>query len=231
EGEKLAQLSSPELTFRIKVTELNIAKIQSKLDRIATFSEDRYQVDVLQEALQQEQEALVGLKKRQKLLQITSPIDGVVTDLKTMTKGQSVGVNQHLIGVVAPTDIELVAFLPENQINAVSTGAKGTFIANHGEELQADLMVTSIEKMGIQQLEYEILSSVYGGSLGVRENQEGKMVPETPYFLIKLKTKNLPEKPWMQQTAGKVIVEADPKSGLSILWDKVMAVLIRESGF
>ena len=231
EGEKLAQLTSPELDFRIKVTKLNIAKIQSKLDRIATFSEDRYQVDVLQEALQQEQEALVGLKKRQKLLQITSPIDGVVTDLKTMTIGQSVGVNQHLIGVVAPTDIELVAFLPENQISAVSAGAKGTFIANHGEELQADLMVTSIEKMGIQQLEYEILSSVYGGSLGVRENQEGKMVPETPYFLIKLKTTNLPEKQWMQQTAGKVIVEADPKSGLSILWDKIMAVLIRESGF
>lgn len=230
-GEKLVQLTSPELDFLIKVTELNIAKIQSKLDRIASFSKDRYQVDILQEGLQQEQEALTGLKKRQQLLQILSPIDGVVSDLKPMTIGQTVGVNQHLIGVVAPTEIELIAFLPESQINAVSTGAKGTFIANHGEELQADLTVTSIEKMGIQQLEYEILSSVYGGNLGVRKSQEGEMVPESPYFLMKFKAKSLPDKLWMQQTAGKVVVEAYPKSGLSILWDKIMAVLIRESGF
>jgi putative peptide zinc metalloprotease protein len=70
---------------------------------------------------------------------------------------------------------------------------------------------------------------VFGGPIAVREDDRGRLIPETGVYRVVLR-------PEVAQAPGQVVVgtarvAADPVSPLGRLWRAVAAVLIRESGF
>ena len=72
-------------------------------------------------------------------------------------------------------------------------------------------------------------ASVFGGPIAVREDDRGRLVPETAVYRVILApdAAGAPER----VVVGTARVEADPVSPIGRLWRTVAAVLIRESGF
>ena len=89
--------------------------------------------------------------------------------------------------------------------------------------------VVEVEAVGEAHLDSPYLASVFGGPIAVREDDRGRLVPETAVYRVILApdAAGAPER----VVVGTARVEADPVSPIGRLWRTVAAVLIRESGF
>ncbi|MCT7655914.1 hypothetical protein MBH78_17485 [Oceanimonas sp. NS1] len=80
-------------------------------------------------------------------------------------------------------------------------------------------------------LPYGELSSEFGGDIAVRPVEQDKLVPEEGHYRVSIMPLETTGADLDARLPGVVRVEGDSRSWLWHQWRRMMAVLIRESGF
>jgi putative peptide zinc metalloprotease protein len=159
-------------------------------------------------------------------------IDGQINDLRDIRDNQWISKNDKLFSIVNLDQHQVVAFVSENDLYKINKTMQAQFKPNNDEFLYIDLNLSSIDMSAIEYLPYLSLASVYGGSIPVRslDDQNKLYKPEKAQYKITF----IPENPMNSlqwQTPGKVKLLTNNHSFFSTIYNKLLKILIRESGF
>ena len=165
-------------------------------------------------------------------LELRAPVAGVVTEVNDSLRAGLWFSNQtELIKILPTSDALIRAYVPERNIAHLSAESKGMFYpeALNQQPISAD--VIHIAPQTTTDLKLKILASTTGGMIAVRENaRTGKLVPNEAIYEIILKpSQPLPK--LEQNIRGMMFLDGVRISPVERLWDQLVVVFIRESGF
>ncbi len=230
-GEELVRLENAALTLDAEQVGRRIGVIELRLKRRSASVAERADTHVLLQQLETERSTLTALQDELDGLSLRSPVDGLVTDLsRGLAPARWINQSLALARVVKPDLPEVIALVPEVSISRVAVGQHGEFIP---DDLQAPIVrvrVVEVAAANAETLELPYLASQFGGDVSVRSNSDGQLVPEASVYQVKLEP--LGGAPSVNQvTRGIVNLEASPRSYAARLYESVLSVLIRETGF
>jgi Membrane-fusion protein len=229
-NETLLTIVSAELESDIAKTNQKIALIKSKLNRIVSSQQDLDVRNILQEELNKEESYLLGLGQRKAKLNIISPINGIVSDINLIKKGQFVNKNDPLVAVLGNQSYEAIAFVPVNEINVVESDSAAYFISDSGMTSSIALRVADVSLASVAELPYQELGSEFKGPIATKIDHENHLIPEEAIYTVRLvpvdKSLFIPIR-----TSGYVVIEGKSQSWLMSGWHKLVKNLIKESSF
>lgn len=231
QGDVLAVLRVPELEHRIVREQRRAAMLTEALRRHAAQPEAARDVGVLQEELASALSALSGLLEHRRELTVTAPHAGMVTDLADgLRPGVWLAADRAIATVVDPQRARLWAYVDGSDLGRLTEGAPARFYPEDPLRPSIDATVTAVETVNVAALDMPYLASLHDGPIAVREDAEGRLVPERSIYrvaLAPLEPVPVPE----QVRRGTVHVEGEARSLVDRAWRAVAAVLVRESGF
>jgi putative peptide zinc metalloprotease protein len=92
-----------------------------------------------------------------------------------------------------------------------------------------DVVIEEIDAFSIGELPYSMLSSVHGGPIASRAEVDGRLVPASPVYRLRLS----PVSPvnFRRIELGQVSLDASSQSYLQRFWRTALGTIIRETGF
>jgi len=233
-GETLVELTSPELASRIRLATLEVQRIEGALASSAMDSalyQDRL---VLEQQKLQAGAILQALQAEQGRLVVKAPFNGVVRDFDlNLHPGRWLSGDTHMFTVVAVGDVEVLAWISEDDRERVGRGQAATFWAETALGPQGiALAISEVESAAVRGLDPPYLASIFDGGIPVNETADGTLVPLQALYRVRLDgAAPLEADPRaIQRWRGRVVVEGERRS---LLWRAVrwtVGVLIRESG-
>jgi putative peptide zinc metalloprotease protein len=229
-GQILMKLHSDELAFELfRIGEL-IEQAQIKLARRAASAHDKAQHAITEQELQRLQEHLHGLQVRHSRLILRASFDAVITHVEQLHPGAWVNEEQPLMQLVNPNDFKIEGFIREQSLPLIATDQQGVFVADRNDIQAIGVTISSVDVSAVYQLPYPELTSQYRGSIAVRPQPDGKLLPENAQYRVSFRLLGQIEPPLKQQP-GVVVVTGRSRS---LFWRQLQllaAPLIRESGF
>ncbi len=218
-GDVLISLSSIELEREIKATEVALSAMQNAKRRDQTnidlYRERRGGVDIEIETLRKE---LENLNQKKDDLVINAKFDGVISDLKNgLREGQGIQPNDVVMRLIKPDDMVITAYVRDTQINQIEIGDKAVFRPAYKLLGGYDVQVESVEKLSVETIEFEILTSVYGGEIPTQQTDDGRLKPLNAVYKIKLKLMNDSQYNNLV-TSGHVAYQGESHS---VIWDRI----------
>jgi putative peptide zinc metalloprotease protein len=227
-GDILLRLHAPELAFERRKTELEVAHLIARRDRIAGDPEDRLYIDIIEGELQAKQEELRGLKREQDRLTIRAPFAAIVKDLDPeIAVGQWVDNASPLARLVEPGAIRAKGYIDEEQVWRVADADTAVFIPEDALLEKAPAKVKLISKAGVTHLDVPYLASVYGGDIASDKDRDGTIVPRSGHYLVEASIKDAS---WQRAIRGTMQIDGQPESFAAAAWRRILQVLVRESG-
>jgi putative peptide zinc metalloprotease protein len=188
---------------------------------------------VIQENIYKKEKELQGFLEIQSLLDIKAPFDGVVYFNDSYNVGQYINTKEPLLAIYDTSTSRLIGYCDDENYKYLKNSAKGKFVSNIAEIKSFDLTLENISLISLTNLEYEELSSVYGGEIATREsNQDNKrsLVSEKAYFKIEAKINNL-DINLKTRVEGTIILESQSSSFVRNVFNKIYNFLVKESSF
>ena len=230
-GDTLLILESPKLAKDAALVETQVDQLDFRLQRQAGYADDRSQGQVIAESLKAKLAELDGLAERQRNLLLKSPIDGVVVDrADSLYPGRWINEKLAVAYVIDPQQAAIAALAPVEDLNALAVGQEALFIPNDATRSAQRARVTEIRDMDEQDFSLPYLASIYGGDVPVRKDTRGRIQAEQSVYRVELEVLDQTE-PLDQTVTGQLHVTGKTESLAERAWDRVVAVMIRESGF
>lgn len=231
-GQPLLRLVSEQLDFELRQVEEELRLAQQLLDRSGSSSTEKGKLAVFKRQRQRLQEQRSGLLARQARLTIRAPFDGRITQMAQWHPGVWVGADTALLAVTDTTRLQLKGYLDERYLHLIGPGSKGVFVADRPGVNALPVEVNEVDIGAIFSLPEGELSSEYGGPIAVRRVEEGRLVPEQGRYRISMTLTGAGDEAGRNtRLPGLVRLEGERRSWLWQQGRRVMAVLIRESGF
>jgi putative peptide zinc metalloprotease protein len=231
EGEQLIGLSVPELEKKIRQTQTRIEVLNRQFGSSGFDIKTINQQPIYKEQLISAKNELDGLQKEYEKLNRKAPFSGVIADSDPdLFLGEWVPKSFSLVTLISEKDWIVDCYVEEDDLRRLDTGNWGRFIPDAPGVQGVGLSVISIDKDATRVLAEGSLSSVAGGEILVRP-QNNKLIPERAIYRVRLKVDGHPSKISTGYIRGRVVIFAWPKS---ILGDAIrggLAVFIREAGF
>ena len=201
-----------------------------RLQRQAGYEEDRIQGQVLAESLRSKLVELDGVAEKQQRLVLQAPIDGVVVDqADSLYPGRWINEKLAVAYVVNSRTAMIAALAPVEDVDALAVGQEARFIPNDVTRQASRARVTEIRDVDEQDVSVPYLASIYGGAVPVRKDSHGRLQAEQSVYRVELEV--LDEVVRADQVVtGLLHVSGKPQSLVARAWDRVVAVIIRESG-
>lgn len=233
-GDVLVRLSSPALANERTLTMTRMAVAQARLDRIAGTPRELAQATVLARELQVQQRALQSLDEQQARLTVRAPFDGRLIDLDPdLRPGRWIDRRLEIGRVVAGQGYDVRAYVPETEVWRLESGRPARFIADDAALGRVQARVVEIGGLAAEQVELIALSSVYGGPIATREDVSRGLRPVQSQYHVRLQPEagspGLPDAARPRQIPGRVHLDAQPQSWLSMAAAQVLRVLAREA--
>lgn len=229
-GETLISLSAPHLIHEARQARQRLALIDAQMNRAAANLNERRFAATLIEARAKEIGTLSGLAALENQLVLRAPHDGIVTDLpETLHTGRFVAMSEPLLRLIGPEPAQLIIFPPDYKVARLQDGADLRFISDDPMRDRIKGSITAISPTSTGTVEHPIVTSIAGGPIGVTENTQGQLVPDTQVFRVDASVSNTDAR--LRAQRGLVHIKATPESPATSLWRSVMAVLIRETDF
>lgn len=157
-----------------------------------------------------------------------SPFDGQWLDQERDLKPwQWVGTRDPLGILVDPRRWQVDAYVHQDDVHRLDVGSPVRFYP----EGQTRFIRGEIREIGttrISQLEHPMLAVRYGGRL-VTVNQSDALVPNPPLFRVLVQLGEAPRA--LRETRGHLQIEGTRRSPLRDAFNRLAAVILRESGF
>lgn len=231
EGQTVLVMESPELAKAAKAAEIQVDLLEFRTQRQAGNLEDRTQGAVIRETLGAKQVELTGVMERQEQLRLRAPIAGVVADrAESLHPGRWIGTDVPVAYLVDPQRAHLVALVSVEDVRFLMPGQDARFIPDDLTRRVRQARVLTIRDLDEQDFSVPYFASIYGGEVPVRKDVRGRLQAEQSVYRVEFEVLDL-EEPLHQAVTGHAVVMGEHRSLAGRMWDRVTAVLIRESGF
>lgn len=231
EGDTLLIMENPKLVKDAKLAQTQVDQLDFRLQRQAGYADDRAQSQVIGESLKAKLVELDGLIESQQNLLLRAPIDGVVVDhADSLYPGRWINEKLAVAYIIDPQQSSIAALTPVEDLRALALGQAAVFIPDDVTRPARQARVVEIRDVDEQDFSVPYLASIYGGAVPARKDARGRVQAEQSVYRVELELLDQTESVW-QTVTGQVHVSGKPQSLLGRAWDRVAAVLIRESGF
>ena len=220
---------SPTLDHDIELAERKTRLLELEVKRYATSSKNLRDKLVGEQRLAEAQSLLNGLYEQRNELQLRAPSTGIVQFSRHSAEGHWIEPEQELFFVFEPRLSQVVSFVDEAQMHRVRNGADATFIANDGVHGSFAARLFSVDETAIEELTYPELSSINGGPIAVRANNNRSRSVDAHYKL-RAELVNPPNQVKSNIT-GTLHIKTEPYAPMTKLWRATSALILRESGF
>ncbi|MBS0157965.1 MAG: HlyD family efflux transporter periplasmic adaptor subunit [Nitrospira sp.] len=229
-GDTLVVLENPKLAKDAQLTRTQVELLDFRLQRQAGYEEDRIQGQVLAESLRSKLVELDGVAEKRQRLVLQAPIDGVVVDqADSLYPGRWINEKLAVAYVVNSRTAMIAALAPVEDVDALAVGQEARFIPNDVTRQASRARVIEIRDVDEQDVSVPYLASIYGGAVPVRKDSHGRLQAEQSVYRVELEV--LDEVVRADQVVtGLLHVSGKPQSLVARVWDRVVAVIIRESG-
>ena len=229
--ELLYRFESPELELRIEEAKNRQEELYWMRSSIGFDDRLRSERLIVESDLRTETQKLQTLLEQVDQLRVIAPFRGRVTDRSPeLMPGDWLPTGTRLASIVDEDDIQVIAYLPENQLSRIETGMTARFYPENPEYGIRDVVVSEIEYMGTPEFDSLYLASTFGGDVAVRENNQGDMLTVESQYKVRLRLTD--EHAAVNQVVrGTVIVDGNSVSLFSQIKRRFVAVFIRETGF
>lgn len=230
-ADTLLILESPKLAKDAILAQTQVDQLDFRLQRHAGYADDRAQGQVIAESLKAKLAELDGLVERQGNLLLQSPIDGVVVDrADSLYPGRWINEKLAVAYVIDPQEAAITALAPVEDLNVLAVGQEALFIPNDVTRSARRARVTEIRDVDEQDFSLPYLASIYGGEVPARKDARGRVQAEQSVYRVELEVLDQTE-PVDQTVTGQLHVTGKTESLAERAWDRVVTVMIRESGF
>jgi putative peptide zinc metalloprotease protein len=228
-GDILVTLESSALVHakNIAVLELDIA--QARWTQRAASLQDRQQVDLLRDELDQKREALKSVTRELDRLTLRAPHRGVISDMPDSLRiGMHVQIPSPLLRVSDPTDVELIALPSERQADRLARGTGFVFISDQAGQTKRQGRLAQLSPTADIYVTEPVLTVLGGGPIAVIEDDQGRAVADIPVFKV---SGTLTDEVLLREERGVVRIEATPRSAARTVWNSAAGILLRETDF
>ena len=230
-GDTLLAMDSSKLAKDAALLQTQVDQLDFRQQRQAGYADDRAQGRVIAESLKAKLAELDGLAERQRNLLLQSPIDGVVVDrADSLYPGRWINEKLAVAYVIDPQVAAIAALAPVEDLNVLAVGQEALFIPNDVTRSARRARVTEIRDVDEQDFSLPYLASIYGGEVPARKDARGRVQAEQSVYRVELEVLDQTE-PVDQTVTGQLHVTGKTESLAERAWDRVVAVMIRESGF
>lgn len=230
QGDRLFILESPKIEQQIRMLDQRIAALEMRLQREAAYEEDRNDHQVLWETLQGARQEMEGLLKIREQLTLRAPFTGLVTDMaSSLHEGRWVNTQLPMVHLIDPKELVVEAYATEEQQVRLASGTEGWFYADDPARMARRGTVQDLRQVDESHFALTYLASIYSGPVPVRQDEEGRLKPESSIYRVTMDVDDAEEE-WSQAVRGMALVQGEARSVMRQLWEHVAAVFIRESG-
>lgn len=233
-GDPLYELTSPELDRSVQAANRRLALAELRYARRGASREERGQGLVLAQELDAARGRVDGLSAAVQQMTVRAPFDGVVLDLDhSAIAGVWLSPRDRLGTLVAPDGLTASAYVPEDDVGRVQTGAEARFIPEDPARAEVAVRITSLSSYTATTLGRGYQAASQGGRIPVAPGAPDR--PEAPFGAWFEVTATAPAQPVaLTETApvlrGVLVAEAAPQSIAHRALQQVARVLWRELG-
>ena len=229
-GQKLIELSSPELDLEISKVRRKIKLTKTKINRISKLSNNLDQYMILQQRLISLKDELDGLSRIKSKLLLKSPVDGKIKNFSNLSNNQWVSNLEPLVGVIKSGPGNVIGYLKEKEIKRFKTNEKAVFIPFDGEHQKIKLISKNLDRSAISILPYLSLSSQYDGPIATRTfvSEEYENRPVKAHYQVTFQIINRDNKIELE-VPGYVHVDGYRYSPIFDFFRSFISVIVRES--
>lgn len=230
-GQALARLESLELEQRIGQARREREITRLDLERRDTNTDYRQGLLISRQRLAEIESDLIGLRQERDRLTISAPFTGRVSYLAPgLTPGRWLSDGFELLQITAPQALQLTAYADEDDVRAIAPDASGRFYPKNTDLDPFDVRIVDIEQANTPYLDKPYLGSVYGGPIAVRATNDRRLAVDQAIFHLKLEP--VGRSPAINQvTPGEIRLRRHGESLVSLVWRRLLSLLLRESGF
>ncbi len=231
-GQLLVRLESEQLDAEKQQLEEELRLARQLLDRSGSSAQEKAVRAITEQQYRRLLERRAGLLARQDRLQLRAPFTGRITHIEQLHPGVWVGTEMPLLSMVEPTRFHVEGYIGEQYLDLVGAGSQGVFIADRPEMVALPVQIRDVDIGAVFALPYGELSSEYGGPIAVRRVDNDRLVPEEGHYRVSMTLDDIsPVDGPDARLPGVVRVEGEPRSWLWYQLRRMLAILIRESGF
>jgi putative peptide zinc metalloprotease protein len=233
QGDVLVVLESPFLDKEYDNAVKELEVLNFRINRRVASPEELAETHVLIQQRQELQSRIDGLRQLRSQLTVRAPISGVLVDTtRNLHPGRWINQDLRLLSIIDPKTPELTGIISANDLGRITVDQDAVFLPAEPELDEVEARVVEIENTNVRNLDAEALyfSSTYGGSIAVRRDNSGRLIPENSSYRVKLIPGELPFS-IDKVVSGRIYISGRPQSFIRYVYESVAAVLIRESGF
>ncbi|MBF0444310.1 MAG: biotin/lipoyl-binding protein [Magnetococcales bacterium] len=230
-GELLATLSSPDLEHDLTKANNRIADLKWKINHATSSRSLLENSSVMQKEMVTLFTKKDGLLEQKAKLNLTAPFAGVVTDIKKgLTPGRWLGKTEAILVLIDNGPPQIQGFISLAAQKRVIPNSLGTFQPKDPSKPPITVRLLNLDPVAIQYLEQPYFASIFGGPIGVWEDEKGRFIPLSPIYRLTLDSVE-PLGKITFETPGELQLQAENEALFQQLWRQIAQVFIRESSF
>ncbi|MBN9497368.1 MAG: efflux RND transporter periplasmic adaptor subunit [Alphaproteobacteria bacterium] len=229
-GATLVRFDSPDLDYRLAQAERLVAQLRLQAANALQEADGAARAQILRRELDRAEAERVGLAGERARLTVTAPFKGTVMEIgDALTPGEWVQPGEALAVLADMSHVVIDAYIAEADLARLTADASAWLVLADPQAPRIKARVVSIADTATRALADAELASIHGGHIGVRPGPQETLIPETPIYRVRLapEASELPRR----VAVGTAWIDVAPESILRRIWNIVLGVLIRESGF
>jgi len=230
-GAVLLRLRSPELERERREVEQELSLARLHLSRVASSLQDKALLGVTMNQISRLEQREAGIRERIARLTLAAPFAGRVRGSEQLHPGRWVNPSMPLMTVVDASSLKFSGLADEQSLKVLAVGQHGVFIAERADGPQVPLTLEAIDVGAVFELPYPELGSLYGGHLPVRTVSGSRLIPEGAHYRVSFSASEAKPGAGEIREPGVVVVRGTRRSWLLMQMRRIMAALVRESGF
>lgn len=228
-GETLFQLTSPDIAIEATRSQA-LAEARNDELRSLTGQEDGEQKRAQLQSQQEKFNAEVKLYKDElSRMDLAAPFTGELRDVEESLAVDTWIAPKEPLAVLIDTQSWVIdTFVEEADIGRIKLGDKAKIYLQQSHLLQFTGRVTEIDSAArVQTLPHSILDAQHGGAIATLPGD--KLTPKQTLVKVRI---SFDAQPYLQRMAtGNVAIQTQARAWLPTIFERVAALLVRESGF
>ncbi|MGD9158442.1 MAG: HlyD family efflux transporter periplasmic adaptor subunit [Desulfobacteraceae bacterium] len=231
-NQTLVELASPDLEHNIEQAKRNVDILKWQLDNKSLHNEFRERSLVIESELDEALIRLQGLVEEKERLEIKAPFSGKIAEISdSVQEDQMVMANEPLLLMVPETGIKVEAYVNETDLMRIQSDKEVSFYPDIHDFPILKGKIIKVEKTATRFFNSAYLASPFGGTIPVKiENDTGRLIPVDSIYRLHFDFPANIDAPAMMYL-GNVRVNVKPESILNRIRRRIVALIIRESGF
>lgn len=228
QGQQLFALNSPDIALEALKSQ-GLAQSREAELRSLSGQEDGESRRATLENQQAKFNAEVKLYKDElSRMDLTAPFAGMLQDIDdSLTVGTWVNPKNAIAVLIDPQSWAIEVMVDEADINRVKLGDVATVYLHDGSFNKLQGKVTAIDTAKINALPHPMLDAQHGGNIATLTGD--KNIPTQGFYKVRVQFN---QQPALQKMAlANVNIETVAKAWLPTVFERVAALLVRESGF